>query len=48
MIVGPPFGAKSTSYKVLAKSISALTKVDPSYGELPVDYYVINPKSITL
>lgn len=48
MIVGNPFGAKTCAYRVLAKAITRVTKEDPTFGELPVDFYVINPKSVTL
>jgi len=37
MLVGPPYGAKTVCYRVLAKAISNVSKDDPKYGELPVD-----------
>jgi len=37
MLVGPPYGAKTVCYRVLAKAISNVSKEDPKYGELPVD-----------
>ena len=37
MLVGPPFGAKTSCYRVLAKALCLLTKENPKYGELPVD-----------
>ena len=48
MLVGPPYGAKTCCYKVLAKALTLVTKEDPAFGELPVDHYIVNPKSITL
>ena len=48
MLVGPANSGKTTTYKVLAKSITKVVEQDPSFEELKVETYVINPKSITL
>jgi dynein heavy chain len=48
MLVGPPYGAKTCCYKILAKALTLVAKEDPSFNELPVDTYILNPKSITL
>jgi dynein heavy chain len=48
MLIGPPYGAKTSSYRVLAHAITSCCERDESYGELPVQYFVINPKSVTL
>jgi hypothetical protein len=37
MLVGPPYGAKTVCYRVLAKAITYVTKEDPKFGEIPVD-----------
>ena len=48
MLVGPADSGKTTTYKVLAKSITKVVEQDPSFEELKVEAYVINPKSISL
>lgn len=47
MMVGDPFGGKSTVLKTLAESMSNLNEKDhPEYEK--VYYTVINPKAITM
>ena len=47
MIVGEPLGGKSSSYKVLAGALADL-QVSGLLEEYKVDYFVVNPKSITM
>ena len=48
MLVGPASSGKTTSYRVLAKAITLVSSEAPQMEELPVETYIINPKSITL
>ena len=48
MLVGSANSGKTTTYKVLAKSITKVAETDPSFEELKVEAYVINPKSVSL
>ncbi|EGR32330.1 hypothetical protein IMG5_087930 [Ichthyophthirius multifiliis] len=48
MIVGQPFSGKSTCYKLLANSMTFANKKLGSNEELPTNYYIINPKSISI
>ena len=48
MIVGPAGSGKTTTYRVLADTITLVSSVAPSFEEKEVETYVINPKSITL
>ncbi|RKO97448.1 hypothetical protein CAUPRSCDRAFT_10881, partial [Caulochytrium protostelioides] len=50
MLVGEPFSGKTSAYKVLAKALNELYAQSQStkHGWLPVQYRVINPKSITM
>lgn len=42
MLVGPPYGAKTVCYRVLAKAITGVTREDPKFGELPVDVNIFD------
>lgn len=47
MLVGPTGGGKTTNYKTLAETMSALTDPnDDRFAKVHVD--VLNPKSITM
>ncbi|VDN16765.1 unnamed protein product [Dibothriocephalus latus] len=48
MIVGEPLSGKTQSYQTLANAITQLSETEPSAGETPVHYGIINPKSITM
>ncbi|KAL4429302.1 hypothetical protein ABPG74_002288 [Tetrahymena malaccensis] len=48
MLVGQPFSGKSSCYKVLAATLTYACKKLGSLDELPTNYYIINPKSISL
>ncbi|XP_028407226.1 dynein heavy chain 3, axonemal-like [Dendronephthya gigantea] len=47
MIVGDTLGGKTSAYRVLAASLSDLSK-EREYGQDPVIYRVINPKAVTM
>lgn len=47
MIVGSALSGKSTTWKILAKTLNSLTKIDSK--KFPaVKYEILNPKSVTL
>uniref|UniRef100_A0A0X3PWV9 Dynein heavy chain 3 n=1 Tax=Schistocephalus solidus TaxID=70667 RepID=A0A0X3PWV9_SCHSO len=48
MIVGDPLSGKTQSYQTLAMAITQLAETEPSAMETPVNYGIINPKSITM
>ena len=48
MLVGPSFGGKTSAYQILAGALNKLTLKSKDCGEIGVQYYVVNPKSITL
>ena len=47
MIVGLPYSAKTSSYRVLASALSKMHERGQE-GQEKVEYYSINPKSITM
>lgn len=46
LILGAPWSGKTTVYKTLAATLTAMSKLQ--LKEKSVDYKVINPKSITM
>ncbi|XP_063228083.1 LOW QUALITY PROTEIN: dynein axonemal heavy chain 7-like [Bacillus rossius redtenbacheri] len=46
MLVGLPFAGKSTAFKVLAATLTEMH--ENGHNEEPVEYEVINPKSVTM
>ena len=49
MLVGQPLGGKSVGYQVLAEALTLMAPQTPEQDEImPVEYRIINPKSITM
>ena len=48
MIVGPADSGKTTTYRVLAETLTLVSTSSNTFEEKAVETYIINPKSITL
>ena len=48
MIVGPANSGKTSICLTLRKALTFVAVDDPSFEEMAVEHYVINPKSVTI